>query len=828
MMDAKQIKPMELSSRRSRALAGLVAAVAVAALAGCGGGADTVQTPVTSTPPASGYSGPPPATADVQSFMINVWSNVKADNRCGGACHGGNQSPTFARQDDVNLAYAAANTVADLSSPADSRMVTKVGGGHNCWLTSNQACADILTTWIEGWAGAVAGGGREIQLTAPVSKDPAASKSFPASSALFGSTVHPLLTTYCAGCHANGAPTPQAPYFADMDVDAAYEAARSKISLDEPASSRFVLRLRNEFHNCWDDCPSNSTEMENAIVSFADQITPTQIDSSLFTSKALTLFEGTIASGGNRYEANQIALWEFKAGQGGTAFDTSGVEPALNLNFFGEVEWFGGWGINIKAGGKAQGSTTASRKVFALIQATGEYSIETWVVPGNVVQEEARIISYSGGQMARNFTLQQNLYNYEFQNRSSVTDGNGLPQLNTDDADEDLQATLQHVVATYDQVNGRRIYVNGVFTDDTDAAGAGTIGDWDDTFAFVLGSEVDGEGDFVGVMRLVAIHNRVLTDEQIVQNFDVGVGEKFFLLFGVEHLTSVPQSYIMFEAAQWDSYGYLFVEPTFISLDGSAQPDGVPIQGVRLGVNGQEVSAGQAYQNMDEMITSALYTPNGQPLSGLGTVIPLEKGPDSDEFFLTFDVIGGNVNIRQEPPPSPLPPPPDGTPVSDIGVRTFDEINATISRMTTVSSQNQNVKNTYTTIRQSLPTVETIEGFLSAHEMAIAQLGIQYCDALVEDTGLRSSYFPGFDFSAAANQAFDTQAERDLLIDPLLANTLGTGVGTAPPTATVKAELEALITRLTACGGSCANDRTETVAKAVCAGVVGSAAMLVQ
>ena len=35
----------------------------------------------------------------------------------------------------------------------------------------------------------------------------------------------------------------------------------------------------------------------------------------------------------------------------------------------------------------------------------------------------------------------------------------------TADADEDLQATLQHVVATYDPVNGRRIYVNGVFAD---------------------------------------------------------------------------------------------------------------------------------------------------------------------------------------------------------------------------------------------------------------------------------------------------------------------------------------------------------------------------
>ena len=78
------------------------------------------------------------------------------------------------------------------------------------------------------------------------------------------------------------------------------------------------------------------------------------------------------------------------------AYDTSGVEPALNLNLSGDVTWVGGWGINVRTG-KAQGSTTASKKLHDLIRATGEYSIEAWVAPGNVAQEDARIVSYSGG-----------------------------------------------------------------------------------------------------------------------------------------------------------------------------------------------------------------------------------------------------------------------------------------------------------------------------------------------------------------------------------------------------------------------------------------------
>src|SRR5262245_38034488 len=113
----------------------LASAVLIAALAGCGGGADVEEQPETDTPQASDYTGPAPTTADVQSFKINLWDNVRSTNRCGG-CHGtGGQTPAFARSDDVNLAYAAANSVVDLQSPGDSRMVTKVAGGHNCWLT---------------------------------------------------------------------------------------------------------------------------------------------------------------------------------------------------------------------------------------------------------------------------------------------------------------------------------------------------------------------------------------------------------------------------------------------------------------------------------------------------------------------------------------------------------------------------------------------------------------------------------------------------------------------------------------------------------------------
>ncbi len=799
-------------------------------VAGCGGGAATTQNPVVVAPPPAGYTGPPPASQDVQAFKLNVWDNLQSGNRCG-TCHGtGGQVPRFVRNDDINLAYEAANGVVDLGNPGASMMVNKVGGGHHCWLAANSACGDQLTVWIRNWAGATLGSSRGVNLQPPPVHDVGASKSFPASSGAFAATVYPLLAQYCSRCHSSNAATPQSPFFAEADVDVAYAAVRAKINLDTPADSRLVVRLRDEFHNCWTDCGQSAAIMQAAIQDFAGRVPVTQVDPSLVLSKALTMYEGTVASGGNRYDNAAIALYEFKTGTGTVGYDTSGVEPALNLTLSGSVTWVGGWGIDIR-GGKAQGTTAASRKLHDLIKATGEYTVEGWVAPANVVQEDAFIIGYSGGTTARNFTLSQTMYNYDFLNRMTTTGANGTPAHSTPAANEVLQATLQHVALTYDPVNGRRIYVNGVLSTAPDPVTPGLLTDWNDTFALVLGNEVSNDRSWQGVVRMVAIHNRALTQAQIQQNFDAGVGERFYLLFSVSHLVNVPQSYLLFEGSQFDSYSYLFNKPAFISLDSSVTPDQVPVGGVRIGINGAEARVGQAYIPLDQTVVASGYNAGGAlgyPLSGIGTVVALDKGPAADQFFLSFERIGSTTNPRTEPAPTPLPPPPDGAPAPEIGLRTFQELSASMSVMTGVPTTNTAIADTYNRLREQLPTVENIEGFLSSHQVGTAQLAIEYCNELVDDPTLRSAYFPGFNFSAPAATAFDTPAERAMITGPLLTRAVGTGMTTQPSAAEISTEVDALIGRLTACGAGCAADRTMVVVKSACSAVVGSASTLLQ
>jgi hypothetical protein len=796
-----------------------------------GSGDSTEEQPNIEQPIETGYQGPPPSNDDVSSFKTHIWDNLV--NKTCGDCHNQEigQTPQFVRTDDVNLAYQEANPIIDLNDPGASRIVEKVAGGHNCWESQDSVCADNITRWIENWAGdSGVGEANEIELVAPSDQDPGATRSFPSDPSLFETTIYPVLQTYCAGCHSDSSPSPQSPFFARDDVAAAYDAVKSKIDLDTPSNSRLVVRLRSEFHNCWSDCPANATEMQEAVESFQSQIEIAEVDPSWVLSKALRLTDGLVASSGGRHETNVIGLWSFKTGEGNTAFDTSGVEPSLHLNLMGDVEWVGGWGVRIRDG-RAQGVTADSRKLYDLITSTGEFSVEGWVVPGNVTQEgPARIASYSGAADNTNFVLGQTLYNYDFLLRSSVTQSNGMPALSTPNADEVLQATLQHVVVTYKSTEGRKIYVNGeLIVEEAETVGA-SFNDWDPSFAFVLGNEVSGNRLWEGVLRMVAVHNRVLTPEQITQNFDAGVGEKFFLLFNVSAQTGVEMAYILFEVSQFDSYSYLFSQPHFVSLADNPQIDNVVLKNMRIGINGKEASVGQAYAKLDTVLSeNGQTTVLGQPLSGVGTIIGLEQGPTEDQFFLSFEQLGEFTNVRVEADLPATEAPADGEPAAQIGLRTFDEINQSYSELTTIPVNQADVQATFNQVRQALPVTENVNGFLSSQQMGITQLAIEYCNVLVEDSAKATAFFGNFDFDADPSVALNS-AGRTQIIDALTTKIVGSGVATQPQASDVSTELDSLITRLTQCTStsSCESNRTKTVVKSVCAATLGSAVVLIQ
>jgi hypothetical protein len=823
-------------------ITGLTALAASIALSACGGaGAPTTTNPAPSqTVTADAYTGPPAATADVTAFQVNFWNNVRVSNRCG-QCHNATspaQMPNFARSDDVNLAYAQANTVVNLATPSTSLIVTKVSGGHNCWLADNGACGQILTTWITNWANAAgASSATQVQLQAPPDQTVGQSLNFPASFTDYQNTVYTLTSKYCVRCHSSTADpaTQQSPYFADPSLAVAYPAAIPKIDFTGctpmvsgngvgacGTNSRFYQRLLTDNHNCWDNCANDAAQMLAQIQAFAAMLTPANIDPTLVVSKALTLTQGTIASGASRFDADTIAKYEFQSVVNNTTFDTSGIDPAADLTISGNVTLAGGWGINVGAGGKAQATTQASSKLYNMIQATGEFSVEAWVAPALVAADKSYMVSYSGGDTTRNFTLGQTNQDYDFMLRTSTTALTGMPQLQTPNAAMALQASLQHVVLTYDAVNGRQIYVNGVLVPVADPQKGGTISNWDNTFALVLGNEVSGDRSWQGLIKFVAIHSRAMSATQVMQNFNAGVGERYYVLFNVSNVVGLAQSYVMFTVSQYDSYAYMFDQPTFVSLDPTVTPNNIPVQGIRIGLNGTIPQVGQAYIPLNTTITAANYTSQGEVLSNIGTVIGLQSGPATDQFFLTFDRLGSQTNVVVEATPS-APAPAPGPVVADIGVRTFAQINSTLSVLTGVPTSNANVSATYQAVQQQLPPNPTLEGFNSANQVGVAQLAIQYCNTAVNTPALQTALFG----SALSPSQFTTPAGVNAVTSAIANKVLGSGLNHQPQASTITTELSNLIGLLCTTNSCTTIQGTNAVAAAACATAFGSADMLI-
>ncbi len=884
-------------------LRSFIVLAAVLLLSAC----DAVPTAVNDNLPNNNteYSGPNCGIGtsdpdDACNFQREFWKPMIANYNCENCHDSSAPAPLqFLHEGDVNAAYNATKKsgLVNLTSPEVSKIIVTVRTGHKGSCDPASTCGameDNIIAFINNWNNDDGGngGGNAIVLEAPTQIEANASKSWPDPTTdntvltRFGSTVHQLLIDNCANCHV----ALESPFFAVSDPAAAYEATKGVIDLNIPANSRLVVRLAQGFHNCWDpnstgsvDCDASATTMEQAIADFAGPIPkPDALDANWVTSKALRLKNGLVASGGARDDSSTIALYEFKATTGNVISDTSGITPALNLRLEGnedtDFKWVGGWGIEFLGGHARAVNAGDGQKLRDRIVASGQYSIEAWVVPGNVSQgtagNPARIITYSVGEDRRNLTLGQAEYRYEFMHRSSTTNANGEPSLITSADDEDLQAAQQHVVVTFDPINGRRIYVNGVNTGDIDSNTPGNLADWDDSYALVFGSESGGAHPWQGKLRLVAIHDRAMSETQIQQNFEASVGEKFLLLFSVsEHVNDpncflpaedttkpdIPQCYVMFTVSQYDNYSYLFYKPTFVSLDPDFQPGNIVVKGLRLGLNGKEPAIGQAFRNIDTTVTSSNYTSSGRVLSELGTIIALENSPETDQFFLTFEQLGNSgPDVRVDMVcgvNASCTTPSDNSPqVSDIGLRTFDEINASMAAITGIdmhAAGNESVKVTYSRIKQQLPSQEDIGGFLPAHQMAIAQLAIQYCNGLVEDSGLRTAFYGNFPFDQDVSSAYGNSAQKDQMLNALYDNMIGlpdsddssNELSGVPTRADLKAELFTappvtdsngttypgnLFDRLAAPANGTNATRTRAIAKALCTATLGSAAMLIQ
>jgi Concanavalin A-like lectin/glucanases superfamily len=645
--------------------------------------------------------------------------------------------------------------------------------------------------------------------------------------AAFSTTVYPIVREHCASCHeGNG---PGSPHFAAPDVTASYQAmtGQGKVNLGNPASSRIVVKLVSLAHNCWSRCADDGATLTAAIQAWADAVHygegGVSVDGSL-SSGSQSLADGVVDTSGERYRDHLLALYEFKEGSGTIAHDTSGNLPALDLELHDDVDWMTSWGVDFEAGSLVA-TTAASRRLYDAIgepvSGTQQYTVEAWVTPDNIAQGAdtlARIVTYSPGLGATNFTLGQAEYTYHARTRtiSGDSNGNGLPALQTADADRDAQDRLQHVVVTYDPFRGRRIYVDGVWTGDVDPIAASRLWNWDPNFRLAVGAEPSGEGAWQGQVRLLAIYEQALTLTQIRRNFEAGVGQRVLLRFDVSQWMGVGSA-VELVVSDFDPYSYLFCQPTLRTPN----PNGSQIANVQIAVNGQLAPTGQGFKTIDTVATGSK-----QELSRQCSVIPKgANGPAGDQFTLVFEHLGGYQNVVVEDPvaPAPIAIDPELRPTN--GIRNFARINASFAKLT---GQSRSVaQSTFDQIAQQLPPGHDPRSFVSSQQVAIAKIALDYCSALVDGPS-RTAFFPGFDFSAAPTTAFATAADRDRVFNPLFDRMVGDALVMQPTRGEVRSALDGMTDQLlAACAtpGSCNAQRTAAIVKSACTAVLGSAAV---
>lgn len=92
----------------------------------------------------------------------------------------------------------------------------------------------------------------------------------------FRQSVYSITKVRCVNCHGAS----QTPLHASSDINTAYDAVmnNAKVDFSNPANSRLYLKLKNENHNCWNNCASNASEMLAQITNWKNMTNGTSAD----------------------------------------------------------------------------------------------------------------------------------------------------------------------------------------------------------------------------------------------------------------------------------------------------------------------------------------------------------------------------------------------------------------------------------------------------------------------------------------------------------------------------------------------------------------------
>jgi hypothetical protein len=153
----------------------------------------------------------------------------------------------------------------------------------------------------------------------------------------------------------------------------------------------------------------------------------------------------------------------------------------------------------------------------------------------------------------------------------------------------------------------------------------------------------------------------------------------------------------------------------------------------------------------------------------------------------------------------------------DLGIRTFSQINDTMSILTGIDANRTAVSDSYSELRDSLPATSNLLAFGAAGQIAIQRLATTYCEEIVNNTTRCDAFFGQCQIDGNA---------KDQVATTLYDKLIGANLANQPDSAGVTTEVVRMIDDL-GCANGCTGAEAEIVLNATCAAVLSSSAVTI-
>lgn len=163
--------------------------------------------------------------------------------------------------------------------------------------------------------------------------------------------------------------------------------------------------------------------------------------------------------------------------------------------------------------------------------------------------------------------------------------------------------------------------------------------------------------------------------------------------------------------------------------------------------------------------------------------------------------------------------------VTDVGLKDFEEIYMTMSVLTGVDSNENNVKNLFNTLNTQLPTDNSVKNFMTSQQIAIIKLSSEFCHRAFSSSSIYNNFFNNFNIGLTPAQGLDANG-KNIMINDFISRFWGYNVQPQGVQDEAVAEMSALIDDLLTGENMNSTSTTRKVAKGVCTSLLSSAPVI--